>query len=146
MTLSRRTTPWSSIRCGSPTASSRRTTRSSPRGRRPTASRSRDAPSDKPVAGASVVEGEGEGRVIRQDPLDVLIRRLGVDAQKALHLPGPLVHVETHQGKFLVVGNLRGVEAADVAPAAKLSLAGDPQVPDPLGRAARGKQVGLAVE
>ena len=75
-------------------------------------------------SGRHLVEVEHERRVVRQDPLDLLVGRIRLDPDEALHLPGPLVHVEPHQRELLGVRDLGGVEVANLAPAAQLALAG----------------------
>ena len=111
---------------------------------RPEGLRGLDRAADRQHLAAAqvVVEAEHEGRVVRQDPLDLLVGRIRVDPEEALHLPGPLVHVEPHQRELLGVRDLGGVEVANLAPAAQLALAGRAQVAHPLGVAARRQQVG----
>jgi len=66
--------------------------------------------------------------------------------EEAAHLPGPAVEVGGQDGGLVGVGHLLGADGFDAAADPQLTLAGGPQVADPLGVAPGRHEVALAVE
>src|SRR5919106_2259837 len=129
-------------------ASSPRTTRSSPCGRRPTPSRSSAGLRwvDRARSVPLVLESEDERWMVRRDPAELVVGRKRVDSQEAPHLPGPLLDVQTQQRELLGIRQLLRAEAACLATTVELALLGHAEVADPLGRPTRRQQVGPALE
>src|ERR1700710_654146 len=88
-----------------------------------------------------------EHRETRRDRCQLLVGGVRVEALEELaYLPGPLAQVLPQHRSLLVIAQLDGGERLDPPANPKLAGAGCPQVAHPLGDAARGDQVALAVQ
>ena len=90
---------------------------------------------------------DAKDRVVGRDAPKLPARRVGADAAEELaHLPRPTLHVGAQDRFLLGIGELDANEAFASPPEGKLALAGDAQVPNPLGLPACGDEIPASLE